>query len=82
MAAIAARLGISAPTEVLLAPGDGRTRAWLYRLGAVIEESHTESGQIALTLRADESLLARLQAEPTVVLQQGYPVHKLLPLAN
>jgi len=80
--AIAAELGVSAPTEVLLAPEDGRTRAWLYRLGAVIEEGLSEDGRVALRLRADPDLLARLEALPTVLLQQVEPVHKLSPLAN
>lgn len=80
--AIADALGVSAPTEVLLAPEDGRTRAWLYRLGAVIEEGVAEDGRVALRLRADPSLLARLESLPTVLLQQGEPLHKLSPLAN
>ena len=79
---IADALGVSAPAEVLLAPEDGRTRAWLYRLGAVIEESMAEDGRVALRLRADPVLLQRLESLPTVLLQQAGPVHKLSPLAN
>ncbi|MFV2089470.1 MAG: hypothetical protein ACC642_02330, partial [Pseudomonadales bacterium] len=68
------------PREVLLAPGDGRTRAWLYRLGAVIGESIHEDGCVALTLRANAALLSRLEAEPAVLLQRAEPVHKLSTL--
>jgi GTP-binding protein HflX len=80
--AIADQLGVRAPTEVLIAPGDGGTRAWLYQLGAVIDEKLSEDGRVALTLRADDSLLARLESLPTVLLQRDEPVHKLSPLAN
>jgi len=79
---IAARLGVSAPTRVLLAPEDGRTRAWLYRLGAVMDESLSEDGRILLKLRADQALLTRLEALPTVLLQPAEPVHTLSTLAN
>ncbi len=58
--AIAARLGVTAPTEVLLAPGEGKTRAWLYGIGAVLDERIHEDGSLALTVRADQDLLARL----------------------
>ena len=80
--AIADALGVSAPTEVLIAPEDGRTRAWLYRLGAVIDEQLAEDGRVAMKLRADPVLIERLQALPTVLLQPAEPVHKLSPLAN
>lgn len=80
--AIADRLGVRAPTRVLLAPEDGGTRAWLYRQGAVIDERLSEDGRVALTLRADAALLARLQRLPTVLLQGEGPVHKLSTLAN
>jgi len=80
--AIADALGVSAPTEVLIAPEDGRTRAWLYELGAVIEEHMAEDGSVAMSLRADPVLIERLEALPTVLLQPAGPVHKLSPLAN
>jgi GTPase len=59
--AIGARLGVAAPTEVLLAPSEGKTRAWLYGIGAVLEEHIHEDGSLALTVQADEELLARLE---------------------
>ncbi len=80
--AIADALGVAAPTEVLIAPEDGRTRAWLYRLGAVIDERIAEDGRVAMKLRADPVLIERLQALPTVLLQPAEPVHTLSPLAN
>ena len=80
--AIADALGVAAPTEVLIAPEDGRTRAWLYRLGAVIDEQIAEDGRVAMKLRADPVLIERLEALPTVLLQAAEPVHKLSPLAN
>jgi GTP-binding protein HflX len=80
--AIADRLGVTAPTEVLLAPEDGRTRAWLYRVGAVIDERPAEDGRLSLTLRADATLISRLKALPSVLLQGGEPVHKLSTLAD
>jgi GTPase len=58
--AVAVRLGVTAPTEVLLAPSEGKTRAWLYGIGAVLEEHIHEDGSLALTVQADADLLARL----------------------
>ena len=58
--AVGARLGVTAPTQVLLRPDEGKTRAWLYGIGAVIDEQIREDGSLALTLQADQDLLARL----------------------
>jgi GTP-binding protein HflX len=79
---IAAALGVVAPTEALLAPEDGQTRAWLYRVGAVIEEGISEDGRLRLMLRADQEVLDRLARLPTVLLQRTGAVHKLSTLAN
>ena len=76
---IATRLGVNAPTAVMIPVADGQTRAWLYRLGAVIDERLCDDGQLALTLRADDNLLARLQAMPKVLLQAAQSVPKLSP---
>ena len=81
-AAIADLLEVNAPQEVLLAAEDGRTRAWLYEVGAVIEEGLAEDGRVALKLRAGPALLARLQALPTVLLQPAQPTHKLSTQIN
>lgn len=60
VAAVGERLGVTAPTEVLLGPAEGRTRAWLYDLGAVLDESTNEDGSLSLTVQADADLLGRL----------------------
>ena len=67
--AVASRLGVTAPTEVLLPPEAGRTRAWLYRLGAVLSERVQEDGSLALMVQADQDLLSRLSMQPKVLLQ-------------
>ena len=81
-AAIAEKLGVGVPTEVLIPAEDGQTRALLYRLGAVIAEQLREDGRLSLTLRADDALLERLKTIPKVLLQQAHPVPKLSPLTN
>ena len=69
VAAIGAALGVVAPHEVLLDAGDGRTRAWLYRSGAVLDEAMTEDGRTQLTLQADASLMQQLISHPEVTLR-------------
>jgi GTPase len=59
--AIGTRLGVAPPMELLLGPSEGKTRAWLYGIGAVLEEHIREDGSLALTVKADEELLARLE---------------------
>ena len=66
---IGSALGVVAPHEVILDSGDGATRAWLYRSGAVLDEHTTEDGNLHLILQADEQLLARLERTPEVVLR-------------
>ncbi len=66
---IGAALGVAAPHEVTLDAADGRTRAWLYRSGAVLNESTTEDGNVLLTLQADEQLLKQLETSSAVVLR-------------
>jgi GTPase len=63
---IGAALGVAAPHEVVLDPSDGRTRAWLYRSGAVLNEQTMEDGSLQMTLQADDALLAQLQSLPQV----------------
>ncbi len=60
--AVAERLGVSAPVEVLLTPDEGAVRAWLYAAGAVLGETVREDGSLALTIQADGDLLGRLAA--------------------
>ncbi len=64
---IAQRLGVGAnPATVTLPVEDGKTRAWLYRIGAVVDEQLGEDGTIALQVRADKRLMERLQNIPRV----------------
>lgn len=64
-------LGVAAPHEVVLDSSDGRTRAWLYRSGAVLDEALLEDGSLQLTLQADEQLIAELENVPEVLLRAG-----------
>ena len=50
--AIGDALGVVAPHEVVLQPEDGKTRAWLYRSGAVLAENTSDDGCLVLTQRA------------------------------
>lgn len=70
------------PAKVLLSAGDGKTRAWLYQLGAVVQEQHTEGGQIALDVRADARLLDQLARKPSVFLQVNEADSRILSLPN
>jgi GTP-binding protein HflX len=82
LAAIAARLGVAPPTEILLGPEAGRTRAYLYRIGAVLEEHVREDGSVALRVQADPDVLARLGREPGVRLQPADALPKLSGLPD
>ena len=70
-------LGVAAPHEVVLDSADGRTRAWLYRSGAVMDEQTMEDGSLHLTLKADDALLAQLQTSPDVLLRRNDAVPKI-----
>jgi GTP-binding protein HflX len=70
-------LGVAAPHEVVLDSADGRTRAWLYRSGAVLSEQTMEDGSLHLTLQADEALLEQLQRTPQVMLRSAYTAPKI-----
>ena len=59
--AIASVIGVYSPYKFRLNPGDGATRAWLYRKRAVIEEKVRDDGCFNLTLRADPSLIKELK---------------------
>ena len=59
--AVAGALGASGPVEVLLTPGEGRLRSWLYECGAVLGEQINEDGSMALTLVARDDVLKSLQ---------------------
>ena len=58
---IGAALGVVAPHRVLLAPQDGKNRAWLYQSGAVLDETMLTDGSVQLTVQADEKLLGQMR---------------------
>ena len=74
---IGTALGVVAPHQVVLDSADGRTRAWLYRSGAVIDEQTLEDGSLQLTLQADDALLRQLQSSPQVLLRGDYTPPKI-----
>ncbi len=59
-------LGVDAPHRVLIDAGDGKTRAWLYQSGAVLNETMFKDGSVELTLQADDQLLNRLKKRSKV----------------
>jgi GTP-binding protein HflX len=78
--AIAERLGTDRlHLKVLLPMSSGRTRSWLYGLGAVIDERLEEDGRVELTVRVDSRALARLERVPGVLLQGVRGVHRIPP---
>ena len=68
---IGSALGVVAPHEVLLSAGDGKTRAWLYQSGAVLDETLLTDGSVQLTVQADEQLLGQLKKKSNVQLQES-----------
>ena len=79
---IAAALGVCAPAEVVLPAEDGKTRAWLYRLGAVLDERVRDDGRLTLTVQADAALLDRLGRLPRVLLRADEALPRISPLPN
>ncbi len=76
-------LGVEAsPIEVLLPASQGKTRAWLYEVGAVLDEQIADDGQVSLTVRADDRLLHRLRRTPRVLLRNLDPVPRISSLPN
>ncbi len=64
-------VGVGARTlTVLLDPAAGKTRARLYRLGAVLSETSAEDGRLALCVRLDRAEASRLRARG-VELREG-----------
>ena len=64
-------LGVVAPHQVILPATDGRNRAWLYRSGAVLNETLREDGSVQLTVQADRQLLGQIQQKPGLVLDNS-----------
>ena len=50
---------------------DGKTRAWLYQSGAVLDETLLTDGSVQLTVQADEQLLGQLKKKSNVQLQES-----------
>ena len=83
VSSIGAHLGVAPHSaEVYIPAEDGKTRAWLYRIGAVVNEELTEDGRVALRVRADSKLLERLERTPKVLLQVNGGVPRIEPLPN
>jgi len=64
-------LGVVAPHQVILHASDGRNRAWLYRSGAVLNETLREDGSVQLTVQADRQLLGQILQKPGLVLDNS-----------
>jgi GTP-binding protein HflX len=78
--AITRRLGVdAAPTPVWLSPDAGKTRSWLYRMGAVVAEQVADDGQLQLMVRLNPQSLAQLACEPGVLLPGSQAVHRISP---
>ncbi|MEE3280005.1 MAG: GTPase HflX [Pseudomonadota bacterium] len=78
---IAQRLGvINEPINVCLTPSNGKVRAWLYELGAVVGETVQEDGGSNLSVRLDAEQINRLVSHEGVSLQEGLPNPTLLVL--
>ncbi len=78
--ALARRLGGQRRAlKVLLPFSSGRTRSWLYQLGAVLDEQLQEDGRVELTVRVDERAEARLRKVPGVLLQGVRGNHRIPP---
>ncbi|MGI9326256.1 MAG: GTPase HflX [Pseudomonadales bacterium] len=68
--------------QLELHAGDGKTRAWLYRLGAVVGEEFRGDGKLVLDIRADAALLETLAKQPGVVLRGTDGVPRIAALPN
>ena len=56
-----------AELDVLLPPDAGKTRSWLYGLGAVVTEEIRENGAMALRVKGEPALAARIERVPGAV---------------
>ncbi|MAD08524.1 MAG: GTPase HflX [Gammaproteobacteria bacterium] len=64
-------LGVVAPHHVILPATDGRNRAWLYRSGAVLNETLREDGSVQLTVQADRQLLGQIKQKTGLLLDNS-----------
>ena len=78
--ALARRLGGQRRAlKVLLPFSSGRTRSWLYGLGAVLDEQLQVDGRVELTVRVDERAEAQLRKVPGILLQGVRGNHRIHP---
>jgi GTP-binding protein HflX len=78
--AITERLTVdSPPTRVRLSPAAGKTRSWLYEQGVVLNEQASADGGMELTVRLNPQSLARLAAQPGVLLPGSQGVNRISP---
>jgi GTPase len=78
--AITERLGIDSPQIcVKLSPNAGKARAWLYEMGAVLDEHASDDGGTELTVRLNAQSRARLALLPGVLLPGSQGVHRISP---
>ena len=72
LTAIGDAFGVARPAlRVRLPAHDGRTRAWLYKAGAVMGETVHEDGSLELTIRADDQLAGQLARRSEVHLERA-----------
>ncbi len=77
--ALSQRLGLCGPHWVRLSAQAGKTRSWLYGLGAVLDEQSSDNGDVELRVRLDARRLAQLQQQPGVLLQRQQALHRISP---
>ena len=78
--AITERLGVDSPMmQVKLSPSAGKTRSWLYEMGAVLDERSSDDGGTELTVRLNAQSRARLARLPGVLLPGSQGVHRISP---
>jgi len=75
---IGAAIGVVAPHQVMLAPGDGKNRAWLYQSGAVLSETRLTDGSVQLTVQADDKLLGQMRQREVLIESASVRIHSEL----
>ncbi len=75
---IGSAIGVVAPHQVMLAPGDGKNRAWLYQSGAVLSETRLTDGSVQLTVQADDKLLGQMRQREVLIESSSEPIHSEL----
>jgi GTP-binding protein HflX len=75
--AIAQRLGVSECAELILSPGHGALRSWLYDRRAIVEEAIEGDGGFRLRVRLPREELERVARRRGVVLRGGEGPHRM-----